>query len=73
MIHLQEEKLLYQQVSQKAKKQIAVLVPSISITDKKEELEQVSCIWYLMTFKNQVKTSLNLRSKIIAINQAFVY
>ncbi len=36
-----------------------------------EELIRVSCIWYLVTFKDQTKTPLDLKSKINAISQAF--
>ncbi len=42
------------------------------MTDKKtEELKQVSCIWYLVTFKDQTEALLDSRSEINAISQAF--
>ncbi len=43
------------------------------MTDKKteEELERVPCIWYPVTFKDQTKALLDLRSKVNAISQAF--
>ena len=37
----------------------------------KEELKQVPCIQYLVTFKNQTEILLDLESKIKAINQVF--
>ena len=43
-----------------------------STTDKKtEELEQVLCIWYSLTFKDQTETLLDLGSKVNAMGQAF--
>ncbi len=44
------------------------------MTDKKteEELEQVSCIWYPVTFKDQTEALLNSGSKVNAMSQAFV-
>ncbi len=43
------------------------------MTDKKteEELEQVACIWYLVTFKDQTKVLRNSESKVYAMSQAF--
>ncbi len=43
------------------------------MTEKKEELERVPCIWYPVTFKNQTKALLDSRSEINAISQAFAY
>ncbi len=45
----------------------------MSMTDKKteEELEQVLCIWYLVTFKDQTEALLDSRNKFNAISQAF--
>ena len=58
---------------QKAKKLVAVLVTSTSRTGKKreEKLEQVPCIWYPITFKDQIEALLNLRSEVNIINLAF--
>ena len=53
---------------------MAVLVISILMTrEKEEELEQVSCIWYLVTFKDQAEALLDSKSKVNAIIQAFAY
>ncbi len=41
------------------------------MTEKKEELKQIPCIWYLVTFKNKTKALPDLRSEINAMNQAF--
>ena len=43
------------------------------MTEKKieEELEQVFCIWYSITFKNKIEALLDLGSEINIINQAF--
>ncbi len=38
-----------------------------------EELEQVPCIWYSVTFKDQTEALLDLRSKVNAISQAFAH
>ena len=43
------------------------------VTKKKEELERVPCIWYLVIFKDQTKTLLDLGSKINAISQVFAH
>ncbi len=53
---------------------MAILATYILITKKKkeEELEWVLCIWYLVTFKNQTEVLLDWKSKVNAINQAFV-
>ena len=73
MLYLQTKRLLRKQVPQKAKKLVAVLATFMLITGKKteEELEQVSCIWYSVTFKDQIEALLNLRSKVNAINPDF--
>ncbi len=36
-----------------------------------EELEWVSCIWYPVTFKDQIKALLDLGSKVNTMSQAF--
>ncbi len=38
---------------------------------KEEDLEQIPCIQYSMTFKDQIEVLLHLKSKINIINQAF--
>ena len=40
---------------------------------QKEELEQISCIWYPVTFKDQTEALLDSKSKLNAINQAFAF
>ena len=59
--------------SQKVKKLVAVLATSTSMTNKKteEELERVSCIQYLVTFKDQTEALLNSGSKVNAMNPVF--
>ena len=54
MLYLQTKKPLYQQISQKSKKLVAVLAISTSIIEKTEEkkLKQVSYIWYPVIFKD---------------------
>ena len=52
---------------------MAILATSMLVTVKKEELEQVSYIWYPVTFKDQTEALFNLESKVNAINQAFAY
>ncbi len=57
-----------------AKKLVAVSATSTSMTDKKmeEELEWISCIRYLVTFKSQTKTLLDWENKVNAMSQPFV-
>ena len=43
------------------------------MTIKKEKLERVSCIWYPVTFKDQIKTLLDSESTVKAMSQAFAY
>ncbi len=52
---------------------MAVSATSTSKTDKKteEEIEWVSCIWYLVTFKDETKALLDSRSKVNIMSQAF--
>ena len=52
---------------------MAVLAISISITNKKikEELEQIPCIWYPVTFKDQIEALLDSRSKVNIMSQIF--
>ncbi len=72
MLHLQAEGSLCEQMSQKSKKLVAVSTTSMSMTEKtEEELEQVSCIRYPVTFKDQTKALLDSGSKVIAMSQAF--
>ena len=47
---------------------MAVLATSTLVTEKKEELERVSCIWYPVTFKDQTKALLDLGSKVNAMS-----
>ncbi len=58
---------------QKAKKLVAVSTTSMSMTEKKteEELKQVPCICYSVTFKDQTEVLIGLRSEVNAMNQAF--
>ena len=44
------------------------------MTNKKteEKLEQVLCIWYSVTFKDQTEVLLDLKSEVNTISQAFV-
>ena len=41
--------------------------------EKGEKLQWVSCIWYLVTFKDQTEALLNSRNEVNAISQAFAY
>ncbi len=60
MLDLSSERLLCHQVSRQAKKLVAVSATSTSMTDKKtEELEQVPCIRYPVTFKDQTEALLD--------------
>ena len=52
---------------------MAVLATSTSVIKKKGELEQIPCIWYPITFKDQTKALLDLASKVNAMSQAFTY
>ena len=52
---------------------MAVSATSMSVIEKKEELEQVPYIWYFITFKDQTEAMLDLKSKVNAINQAFAH
>ncbi len=52
---------------------MVVLVISISMTEKKKEkLKPVSCIWYFVTFKDQIDTLLDSRSEVNVISQVFI-
>ncbi len=54
------------------KKLMVVSATAMLITEKKEEeLERVTCIWYLVTFKDQTEALLNLGSEVNAMTQAF--
>ncbi len=43
------------------------------MTEKKteEELEQISCIWYVEIFKNQTEALLDSRSEVNVMSQVF--
>ncbi len=43
----------------------------MSITEKMEELERISCIRYPVTFKDQTKALLDVGSEVNAMSQAF--
>ncbi len=45
------------------------------MTDKntKEELEQVPCIWYPVTFKDQIEALLDLGSEVNTMSQVFAH
>ena len=47
----------------------------MSVTDKKteQELEQVPCIWYFVTFKDQTKALLDSKSKVNIRNPTFTF
>ncbi len=73
MLHLSPKRSLCYQVSRQIKKLVVVLVTFRSITNKKteEELEWVSYIWYLITFKNQTEFLLDLESEVNIMSLAF--
>ncbi len=73
MLHLSPERPLCHQVFRQAKKLVAVLATSTSMTDKKmEELERVPCIRYPVIFKkDQIEALLDSRSEVNAMSQAF--
>ncbi len=48
----------------KLKKLVRVLAVSTSMTEKTEELERVSCIWYPVTFKDQTEAPLDSGSEV---------
>ncbi len=54
---------------------MAVLATSTSMTDKKmkEKLEQIPCIWYSVTFKDQTEAMLDIGSEFNTMSQAFAY
>ena len=56
---------------QKVIKLVVVLATFMSITEKKEKLEWIPCIWYSITSKDQTEVVLNSRNKINIINQTF--
>ena len=58
----------------KAKKLVAILATSILVIEKKkEELERIPYIWYLVTFKDQTKAVLDSKSEVNTICQAFAH
>ena len=73
MLYLQTKRSLCKQVLWQAKKLVAVSATSTLVTQKKEELEQVSYIWYPVIFKDQTKTLLNSRSKVNAMSETFTH
>ena len=53
MLQLQQKGTLFKQVSKAAKKLVSVSATSMLMIDtRKETLERVSCIHYLVQFKN---------------------
>ncbi len=58
----------------KRQKLVTISATSTLMTDKKteEELEQIPCIWYLITFKDQTKTLLDSGSEVSTMSKAFV-
>ena len=53
---------------------MVVLATFISVIDKKKEkLERVFCIWYLVIFKDQIKALLDSRSEVNAMSQVFAH
>ena len=58
-------------MSRKAKKRVAVLATSTSVTEKKEELEPITCIWYLITLKDQNEALLDSKNEVNIMSQAF--
>ena len=40
---------------------------------KKEKLEQIPCIWYFVTFKNQTKALPDLMNEVNIINKTFAF
>ena len=73
MLHLKTKKSLSKQVSWQVKKLVAILATSMLVTEKKEELNRVPYIWYLVTFKDQTEALLDLKSEVNAINRAFAH
>lgn len=57
------------------KKSVAVSTTSPSMTEKIEKLEirleWISCIWYPVTFKNQIEALLDLRSEVNVMSPTF--
>ena len=56
-----------------AKKLVAVSATFMSMTEKKEELERVSYIWYSVTFKDETEALFDLESEVNAMSQVFTY
>lgn len=46
---------------------------SISMIEKMEKWEQVPCIWYTVTFKDQTEALLDSKSEVNIISQVFAY
>ncbi len=72
MLHLSLKGTLCKQVSQKGKKLVLVSAISMSMTEKTDELERISCIQYPVTFKDQTKSLLDSGSEVNTMSQAFV-
>ena len=71
---MQTKGSLYEEVLRKAKKLVALLETSMSMTGKKteeEELKRVPCIWYPVISKDQNKALLDSGSEINTINPVF--
>lgn len=51
-------------MSQKAQKQVVISATSISIIEKIDELKQILCISYFVTFKEQIDVLQDLESKV---------
>ena len=62
---------------QKVKKPVTILVIFMLITEKKTKrkykLENMPCIWYLITFKDEIDALFDSRNEIKAISQAFAF
>lgn len=73
MLYLQAKKSICQQVFKQAKKLMVISATSISMTERKtkEELKSISCIWYFVIFKDQIKALLDSKSEINIMNQTF--
>ena len=43
------------------------------MSEKKDKLERITCIWYPIIFKDQIKALLDSRSKFNAMSQVFAH
>ncbi len=71
MLHLQAKRQLFQQMPQKAKNLVTILVSSILMTEKKGELKWVLSFKYPVTFKKQIKVLLDSGSEVNVMSQSF--